>query len=455
MSNGARQRRIAGLCVLGLALSWAPAGAAPVLIEATSLLLRDDATPPLDARKRRLSFRATTSRAPGAEPDRLPGPRRARDDPTVAGATLYVANAAGSGEVVQVELPAAGWQAQGTTQRPRGYVFRDRAPGAPVGQVTIAADRITVRANGAGWPYTLDEAQQSRRGAASRPRRRRLVRGSAGARQRQPAQHRRERPARQVHGPGQGAAAGRLRAQPARGRQRPRLGHVPRRQHGARLRGGAAARSAGHGMDRRRRPARRPRGVAQHARHAGRGRERRGAGRRSTDDPEREHLHRQHHAGEGRPLAHPGEPARPRPVPARHRRRQHLHHERGDLPGRAARARERLRRARHRGGGGGRGRPERRRQGALGRVARGRQRRPREPGRAHRVAARQRCDRSGDAAARGRHVERRRDGDLAGCGRERAGRRRLPRAALRRGGVVLRRRPRRGGGADRRRRARG
>ena len=161
MSNGARQRRIAGLCALGWALSWAPASAAPVLIEATSLIVRDDATPPLDARKRRLSFRATTSRAPAQ--NRIVSPAQGGpDDPTVAGATLYVANAAGSGEVVRVELPASGWQAQGTAQRPRGYVFRDRAPGTPVGQVTIAADRITVRANGAGWPYTLDEAQQSR-----------------------------------------------------------------------------------------------------------------------------------------------------------------------------------------------------------------------------------------------------------------------------------------------------
>ena len=165
MSNGSRPAqdlRAVRPGALALVLG-SPAGAAPVLIEATSM--SSCAT----TRRRRSthgsgasSFRSTTSRATGAEPDDVSPVPGGPDDPTVAGATLYVANAAGSGETVRVELPAAGWQLQGTAQRPRGFVFRDRAPGAPVGQVTIAADRITVRLNGAGWPYTLDEAQQTR-----------------------------------------------------------------------------------------------------------------------------------------------------------------------------------------------------------------------------------------------------------------------------------------------------
>lgn len=147
--------------VLLVALAATPAAASPVLIEATSLSMADDASPPIDARKRRLSFRATTSRA--AQQNRITPPvRGGGDDPTVVGATLIVANAAHSGEIVRVALPAAGWLAQGSDQHPHGFVYRDRAQNAPVDQVSISADHLTVRASGPGWTYTLDEPQQSR-----------------------------------------------------------------------------------------------------------------------------------------------------------------------------------------------------------------------------------------------------------------------------------------------------
>lgn len=151
------------LLLAAIATTVAPASAraATVLVEATSLMLRDDATVPLDPRHRKLTFRSSTSRAAAANRVVPPAPGSG-DDPTLAGATLHVANASGSGEIVHVTLPAAGWAAQGTPAHPRGFVFRDRTPNAPVSQVTVGPDRITVRANGAGWAYTLDEAQQGR-----------------------------------------------------------------------------------------------------------------------------------------------------------------------------------------------------------------------------------------------------------------------------------------------------
>ena len=148
------------LAAITTTLVPASARAATVLVETTSLMLRDDATPPLDPRHRKLTFRSSTTRA-AANRIVPPAPGSA-DDPTLAGATLHVANAAGSGEIVHVALPAIGWAAQGTAAHPRGFVFRDRSPNAPVSQVTIGPDRITVRATGAGWTYTLDEAQQGR-----------------------------------------------------------------------------------------------------------------------------------------------------------------------------------------------------------------------------------------------------------------------------------------------------
>jgi hypothetical protein len=76
-------------------------------------------------------------------------------DPTTAGATLRVYNAAGSGELVTVTLPATGWTVAGS-----GYRFR--APSGPITAVRVKADRIAIRGRGASWGYTLDEASQGR-----------------------------------------------------------------------------------------------------------------------------------------------------------------------------------------------------------------------------------------------------------------------------------------------------
>lgn len=154
-------RVLRALATLTAFVAAAPADAAPVLVEATSLSLRDDAIPPLDPSYRRLSFRSSTRRAAPGSRVVPPAPGSA-DDPTIAGGTLYVANAAGSGEIVRVALPASGWTALGSPTRPRGFSYRDRTPGAPVSQMTVAPDRISVRASGDGWAYGLDEPQQGR-----------------------------------------------------------------------------------------------------------------------------------------------------------------------------------------------------------------------------------------------------------------------------------------------------
>jgi hypothetical protein len=83
-------------------------------------------------------------------------------DPTVHGGTLIVANSAGSRERVRVDLPAAGWRSIGTPLKPKGYQFRDSSPAAPIATVVVKADALTVKGRGAGWAYTLDEAEQGR-----------------------------------------------------------------------------------------------------------------------------------------------------------------------------------------------------------------------------------------------------------------------------------------------------
>jgi len=75
-------------------------------------------------------------------------------DPTIVGATLRVYNAAGSGEEVQVILPASGWKATRN-----GYRFRSAGP---VTAATLKPDRLSISAGQAVWNYTLDEPEQRR-----------------------------------------------------------------------------------------------------------------------------------------------------------------------------------------------------------------------------------------------------------------------------------------------------
>lgn len=164
MTHDASPRTLHALVLAMLAatlLASTAADAAPVLVESTSLSLRDDATLPIDPRHRKLTFRSSTRRSAAANRV-VPPARGGAGDPTLAGATLYVANAAGSGEIVRVVLPASGWTAQGSSSSPRGFTFRDRSADAPVAQVVVAPDRLSITARGAGWTYTLDEAQQGR-----------------------------------------------------------------------------------------------------------------------------------------------------------------------------------------------------------------------------------------------------------------------------------------------------
>ena len=87
--------------------------------------------------------------------------RGSSGDPTQAGATLQVYNAAGSGELVTVALPASGWTTVGSiTSLQGGYRFRSSDPASPVQMVLVRRDRMKVNGGGAAWGYTLNEASQ-------------------------------------------------------------------------------------------------------------------------------------------------------------------------------------------------------------------------------------------------------------------------------------------------------
>ena len=135
-----------------------PGGSGPtiVLVRGAKLLLRDDATPPVDASRRKVRFRATSGSGV------VPMGWGTAGDPTTAGATLTVYNANGSGEQVTVSLPGSRWSALGSAANPRGYRYSDaqRVLG-PISTVVVGSNgTVSVSGRGASWLYTLNEPSQ-------------------------------------------------------------------------------------------------------------------------------------------------------------------------------------------------------------------------------------------------------------------------------------------------------
>ncbi len=138
-----------------------PGGPAVVLVQTTTLKLKDGTTPP-NPDKRKVSFKSSTKKD---APDHqiVPPDATGAGDPTVNGATgggalLTVYNSNGSGEAVSVPLPATGWSVRATGG---GIVYRYRgATGDAITKVDVKTNQIKVRGGKSAWLYTLDEAAQ-------------------------------------------------------------------------------------------------------------------------------------------------------------------------------------------------------------------------------------------------------------------------------------------------------
>jgi hypothetical protein len=131
-----------------------------VLVQTTSLNLRDKTSPPTPA-ARKITFKSNTKKDLPANRVLLPAIGGA-GDPTLHGASLVVYNSAGSGEKVTVPLAASGWKVLGSSTAPKGFKFTGSDPNGPVSRVIVKADQLKVRGGKANWAYTLNESSQGR-----------------------------------------------------------------------------------------------------------------------------------------------------------------------------------------------------------------------------------------------------------------------------------------------------
>jgi hypothetical protein len=122
-----------------------PGGAALTVVESGKLDLREKVVGLGVERKLGFKPRASAAIVPP-----LPG---SAGDPTIAGATLRLYNASGSGEQWTVELPASGWERTAS-----GYRWCDDTGG--MGCVVVRPRRFSVKLEGTDVEYTLDERRQ-------------------------------------------------------------------------------------------------------------------------------------------------------------------------------------------------------------------------------------------------------------------------------------------------------
>jgi YVTN family beta-propeller protein len=131
----------------------------PITIRTSKLTLKDDASPPIDAGKRRVTFSAMTN-TDALSQRVVPPAAGSPGDPTVGGATLQVYNAAGlTSDVATVALPASGWKLLGSPSAPSGWRFKGDSASA-IRSIVIKLDRIVLRGGKSAWGYSLDEAAQ-------------------------------------------------------------------------------------------------------------------------------------------------------------------------------------------------------------------------------------------------------------------------------------------------------
>jgi hypothetical protein len=145
--------------IILLAIRAGTLSAEPLPIPCVALVVKDDATPPIEPKKRFFKLRSGTRLLPA---DRIVPPAiGGAGDPTLHGATLVVRNTGGDGQSVTHVLPTARWSLIGTPATFKGWQFHDDTPAdGPVVRVFVKPDKIFVAGGKTGWSYLLGPAPQ-------------------------------------------------------------------------------------------------------------------------------------------------------------------------------------------------------------------------------------------------------------------------------------------------------
>jgi hypothetical protein len=148
------------LALLVVALC-ARARAEPLVLPTVSLVVKDDATLPIEPKKRFFKLRSGTKTEPVVHI--VPPAVGGAGDPTIGGATLTVYNTDGVPQVATYALPAARWSLIGTATTFKGYQFHDDTPvDGPVVRIFVKPDKIFVAGGKANWTYLLGTTPQGR-----------------------------------------------------------------------------------------------------------------------------------------------------------------------------------------------------------------------------------------------------------------------------------------------------
>ncbi|MDX2165767.1 MAG: YncE family protein [Deltaproteobacteria bacterium] len=131
-------------------------GSDAVPVRAEKLLLRDDASAPIDPDKSTITFKS--SRYQGQESGVVVPAFDSSSDPSVGGATLRIHRGDGGGAVL-LSLPAAGWTRVGSATKP-GYKYRDKDRiNGPIRSITLRNGKLVIKGKGAQL-FQLDAAPQ-------------------------------------------------------------------------------------------------------------------------------------------------------------------------------------------------------------------------------------------------------------------------------------------------------
>lgn len=147
------------VAALLVSASFAIPGAAQetVLVGSHLMKMVDDTTPPIYPGKKKFNWRVRSGKTAPPENQVVIPDGGTDGDPTIHGGTFTVYNAAGSGEVWTVDLPASQWVRTGNPTNGYRYIFTSLPP---VQKVWLKQNKITFRGGKEPWGYSLDEPSQ-------------------------------------------------------------------------------------------------------------------------------------------------------------------------------------------------------------------------------------------------------------------------------------------------------